>query len=360
MAGVSDGRPRIGIIGTGWWATQWHIPSLVGYEGAELVALCDRDPDQLAAAQAAYDVAHAFGSHEELLAADVVDGVVLTLPHAVHYRVAKDALEAGVHVLVEKPMVIHAAEAWDLVDTASRKDLHLMVGYTGHFHASAQWLRQQIQAGAIGELLHVQTLMATSVEPFYRGDTGGEDIPGGFRVTGPGTRTYADPSLGGGQALTQVTHALGMVTWVTGDRPERVVAFVNRHDLEVDLTDAIAYRFAGGALGVMSSTGSVARQSPKQQEFRYYGTEGIALHDVSAGVATVSPNGADPVTVGPTEQEDATPAPYRTGRGFADLIAGRAENHAPGVPAAHTVELIEAALRSAETGQPVRIDDLVD
>ena len=356
---MSDGRPRIGIIGTGWWATQWHIPSLLDYEGADLVALCDRDPDQLSAAGSVYDVPSTYTSHEELLASGSVDGVVLTLPHAAHYRVAKDALEAGVHVLVEKPMVLHASEAWDLVDTADRMDLHLMVGYTGHFRTPVQWLREQIQAGAIGELLHIHTLMATSVAPFYRGDTGGEDIPGGFRVTGPGTRTYADPSLGGGQALTQVTHALGMVTWVTGDRPERVVAFVNRHDLEVDLTDAIAYRFAGGALGVMSSTGSVARQIPGQQEFRYYGTEGIALHDVSTGVVTLSPNGGDPVTVEPTAEEETTPAPYRTGRAFADLIAGRGENHAPGVPAAHTVELIEAALQSADSGQPVRIADLV-
>lgn len=357
---ASRNRPRIGIVGTGWWATQWHIPSLLGYEGAELVALCDQDAGQLAAASDAYDVPHTSTSHEELLAAGVVDGVILTLPHAVHYRVAKDALEAGVHVLVEKPMTIHASEAWDLVETAERNGLHLMVGYTGQFASTAQWLRQQIQGGAIGELLHVQTLMASSVQDFYRGDTGRGDAADAYRVTGPGTRTYSDPSLGGGQALTQVTHAMGMVSWVTGDRTDEVVAFVNDHDLEVDLTDAIAYRFASGALGVMSSTGSVARGLPGQQEFRYYGTGGMALHNVGTGIATLFPNGGESVTVEPTAEEGEQPIPYRTGRGFADLIAGRGENHAPGVPAAYTVELIEAALESARTGQPVRVSELSD
>ena len=109
-------RARMGVIGTGWWATQAHIPSLRTYEKADLVGLADPDLEKLAKAASFYEVENTYADYHDLL--EKVDGVVIAVPHAYHYEIARDALDAGVHVLVEKPMVLTAAHAWDLVERA--------------------------------------------------------------------------------------------------------------------------------------------------------------------------------------------------------------------------------------------------
>ena len=103
-------KARMGVIGAGWWATQFHIPSLKTYEKADLVSIADVKPEKAAAAADYYDVRNTYNDHRELLAAGV-DGVVIAVQHAYHYEVARDALDAGVHVLVEKPMTLTAADA---------------------------------------------------------------------------------------------------------------------------------------------------------------------------------------------------------------------------------------------------------
>src|SRR4051794_30408972 len=103
-------RVRIGVIGTGWWATQFHLPGLIDYAHAEVVALADPDPVNLARAADRYGVARSYSSHLDLIEAGDVDGVVVAVPHAYHYEIARDALDAGLGVLVEKPMVLRASE----------------------------------------------------------------------------------------------------------------------------------------------------------------------------------------------------------------------------------------------------------
>ena len=113
------GKARMGVIGAGWWATQFHIPSLKTYENAELVGIADLKEDKLAKAADYYDIANQYTDHRELLASGV-DGVVVAVQHAYHYQVARDALDAGVSVMIEKPMTLRADEAWDLVEQAEK------------------------------------------------------------------------------------------------------------------------------------------------------------------------------------------------------------------------------------------------
>lgn len=352
-----DTRPRIGVIGTGWWATQFHIPGLASYEGAELVALADPDEDRLAAAAAGYDVAR-FADAGDLCGSGLVDGVVIAVPHAHHHAVAKVALEAGVHVLLEKPMVLTAAHAWDLVDTAEARGLHLMVGYTYQFTRAAAVLHGILRSGRIGELVGVAGLFASMVESYYRGRP--QDYAGvfGFPVTGPSPSTYSDPAIsGGGQAQTQITHAMGMVLWATGLRVEQVSALMANRDLAVDLVDAISYRLEGGAIGTMAATGGLRPGQPQQQELRYYGTEGFVLQDLLGGTLEAHYDDGTSEAIEPLGADEVYPA-QATARGLADLIAGRGANLAPGREAAHTVEFLEAAYASARNGAPVRVADL--
>jgi predicted dehydrogenase len=129
-------------------------------------------------------------------------------------------------------------------------------------------------------------------------------------------------------------------------------------DLAVDLVDGIAYRLDNGAVGTMAATGSLRPNQPSQQEFRYYGTEGFVLQDLLAGTVVAHFNDGTSEEIEPLSAEEVFPSAAPS-QGFADLIAGRATNRAPARPAAHVVEFLEAAYRSANNGgTAVRIADL--
>ena len=352
-------RVRIGVVGTGWWSTQSHIPGLLEYEHADVVALADPDPVNLSRAAERYGVARTYASHLELLEAGDLDGVVVAVPHTYHYEIARDALDAGMGVLVEKPMVLRAAEAWDLVARSEAAGLPLVVGYTFQFTRLAERTRQALQGGEIGELLLVSGLFASMVQSLF--DARPDDYAHIFEfpLTGPKPDTYSDPVIsGGGQGQTQITHAMGMVLWVTGARATEVYARMNNAGLQVDLVDAISYTLDNGALGTIASTGSIKPGQDQQQTFSYYGGGGYVLQDLLAGTLTIQRDGTEPEILPPLLPEEIYPA-TATARCLVDLLRGVGDNHAPAAPAAATVEFLEAAYASAREGRPIRVADLV-
>ena len=349
---------RIGVIGTGWWATQFHLPALAANEHAQVTAVADRDERKLAAAADAFGIAHRYTDHGELLASGEVDAVLVVVPHAAHYAIARDALAAGVHVMVEKPMTLHAGEAWELVDLARERSLHLQLGYTYQFTRHAARAKEVFEHGELGELILVSGLFASMVESYYRGKPDEYADVMGFPITGPAPDTYSDPAVsGGGQAMTQITHAMGMVFWLTGGRADQVYAYMEDRDLAVDLADAISYRFDGGAIGTMGSTGSLKPGQSQQQELRYYGTEGFLLQEIWAGLLEIHRNDGSVEVVPPLGDDERYPAGAPSA-GLVDLVRGAGANRAPGEPAAATVEFLELAYRSARERRPVRRDEL--
>ena len=152
---MADRQANIGVIGAGWWASQFHIPSLQAYDRANLAAVADPDPARLAATADHYGITNTFADYQELLTSADVEGVVIAVPHVYHYEIAKAALDAGIHVLVEKPMVLTAADARDLVDPADSRGLHLMVGTTYQFTRNARQAQEIVQSGKIGTPLFV-------------------------------------------------------------------------------------------------------------------------------------------------------------------------------------------------------------
>jgi predicted dehydrogenase len=351
-------RVRVGVIGAGWWATQFHLPSLCEYEHADVVALVDPDQGRLDAAARRFEIERTFSDHGSLLDKRLVDAVVVAVPHAYHYEIARDAIDAGMHVLVEKPMVLQSREAADLIARSRAIRCHVVVGYTYQFTRHARRAREIVQSGRIGEIQLVSGLFASSVEAFFRGapEEYAESIDAA--VTGPAARTYSDPSLvGGGQGQTQVTHGMGMVFWVTGRRAVEVTAHMSSCGLAVDLVDAIAYRFDNGAVGTMASTGALKPGQPKQQEFRYYGSEGFLLQELIQGKLAVHYADGAIEEISDMSESETYPA-HLPARALIDLVLGRGANPAPPEPAAATVAFLEAAYRSAEQGGPVQTEDL--
>ena len=348
---------RIGVVGAGWWATQHHIPSLKGYDKADLVGVADLKPEKLAAAADFYGIANTYDDHRDLLDSGV-DGVVIAVQHAFHYQVARDALDAGVHVMVEKPMTLRASEAWDLVERADRNGLHLMVGYTYQFTRHARKAREIVQTGRIGEMQMVSGVFTSWVESYLRGQPQEYAEAFGFPVTGPEPRTYSDPEIaGGGQGHLQVTHPMGMVFWVTGLRATEVFAFMENYDLAVDLVDAFSYRLDNGAVGAMASTGGARPGQSLDQGFVYAGTEGFLRQDIIRGRLEVEYHSGESERFPDLTEEELYPA-HATSRGLVDLILGEGENRAPGETGAKVVEFLEAGYTSAASGTPVKTGSL--
>ena len=132
-------------------------------------------------------------------------------------------------------------------------------------------------------------------------------------------------------------------------------AYMENLDLQVDLVDAISYRMDSGAIGTMGAAGSL--RPGQDQEFRYYGTNEQIRQDIIHGKADVYYNDGTSKVFPDLTEDDIYPA-HLPSRTLADLVLGEGVNLAPGRVAEHTVELLQAAYRSAGTGMAVKVEDL--
>lgn len=348
-------KTRIALIGAGWWMTQYHIPGLQAYDKAEIVGVADKNPAKLEAVREHFGIDSLFTDYHEMLNQTHPDGVVVAVPHAYHYPIGRDVLNAGYNLMMEKPFTLKSEDAWDLVHLAREKGVHLTVGYPWNYTSHAHAAREAVRSGSIGEIQLVTGLFASMVIEYLKGNP--EAYRGSFKfpVTGPGESTYSDPAVaGGGQGHLQVTHLAGLMFWVTGLRPAEVFAFMENFDVPVDLVDAISVRFSNGALGTLASTGNIAPDQQQNHEIRVYGTKGsIILNPIPGQLSIHYANGEVK-----TFEELAPEASYpekATARNLVDVIADGAETSGPAEIGAITVDLLDAAYRSASTGQKVEV-----
>ena len=143
---------KVGVAGLGYWG-----PNLARNfdELAGLTWLADLSPELQEKFAARYPNARVTGDFDELLADDALDAVVIATPVPTHYELAKMALEAGKHVLVEKPPAMTAAEMDELVALATSRDLVLMPGHLLLYHPGVIKLKELIDAGELGDVLCV-------------------------------------------------------------------------------------------------------------------------------------------------------------------------------------------------------------
>ena len=343
---------RIGVIGTGRWAVQHHIPALLANPRARLVALADANPTRLAQARDRFGVERVFTAADGLCASGLVDGVVVAVPNASHYGVARRSLDAGLHLLVEKPMTLDPAQAWDLVARARTAGLHLVVGYPFHFSRSVNQARALVATGALGRLHLASGLFSSPRAHLYRRRRSN----GVASITEPDPGTYSDPAIsGGGQGQTEATHALANLLHVTGLDVDRVSAHMRRLDFPVDVIDVLALEFTNGGLGTLASIGTVGGRYPLQREFRYYGDHGVLLQDLATGAVRGHAGDGLRFDIGPVRPEELYPT-HAPSACLVDLMTGGHDNPAPAELGARVVACLAAAYESARRGgQPVAV-----
>lgn len=336
-------KARIAVIGTGWWSTYTHIPGLLLRADVELVAICDRDSEKLGAAASTYSVENTYADFQIMIDREQLDGVVVATNHASHYEITRACLDHDLHVMVEKPMTLYARDARHLVELAAERRRALIVGYPYNYAPHALRARELMHSGRLGITQFVNCAFSSRVIDLFRG--GGTSRGPMFPVHGPGA-VYSQPALsGGGQGHLQLTHAGGLLFFVTGLRAGTVLARMRNHALPVDLVDAMVVDFEGGALGTVGSTGNGYLPRLDLQIHCEHGS--IAL-DMITPTLTVRGSDGTQEQFGPQADEpDRRFAPLHN---LVDIILGRADNGSPAEAGCRTVEMLDAAYRSAERG----------
>ena len=132
QAAVSD-TIRIGVIGYGYWGPN-IVRNFHGQERSKVVAVCDKSPKSLKRVQQAHPGIQVMADCEDMLTATDIDAIAVVTPVWTHYELAKKALENGKHVFVEKPFTCTVAQAEELIEMATRKNLKIMVDHTFLVH----------------------------------------------------------------------------------------------------------------------------------------------------------------------------------------------------------------------------------
>lgn len=148
----------IGIIGSGGIAQGAHMPGYAALPDCEILAVADVSEAARNSAAEKFNVPHKFKDWRDLLKIEEIDAVSICTPNALHFQPTIDALNAGKHVLVEKPMAVSVAEAKKMVQTARKLGLKLMVGQTARFNPQARAMKQFVESGAIGEVYYARAM----------------------------------------------------------------------------------------------------------------------------------------------------------------------------------------------------------
>jgi predicted dehydrogenase len=143
----------IGLAGVGYWGTKL-ARNIDDAAGCRLAAICDPDPDRLADSGERYRDAARFAQLGDLLDHDELGAIVLATPASLHAKHVRAALDAGKHVLVEKPLALSVEDCDELAERADTTGLTLMVGHTFVYSEPVRYLRGLIQAGELGRVLY--------------------------------------------------------------------------------------------------------------------------------------------------------------------------------------------------------------
>jgi predicted dehydrogenase len=355
---MARNKVRLGFLGAGWWATANHMPLLARRGDVEFVGVCRLGAAELARVKEAFGFRFATEDARALMEHPDLDAVIVTSPHTLHYAHARMALERGLHVLCEKPMCTRGIDACELVRLARQKDVHLLVPYGWHYKPFVQTAKRWLDEGGIGAVQFAMCHMASPIRDLLTfGQFQAEGVSGqaGGLMFDPDPRTWSDPAVaGGGYGYAQLSHATGMLSWLTGLMPARVYAAMATAGARVDLYDALTVEFEGGAIGTVSGAGTVPARGTAQYQvdLRLFGAEGVLLLDCERARLELRRHDGRlealslPVDAGNYSCEGP---PHN----FVDLILGKATtNFAPGEAAMRSVLLLDAAYRSARSGQP--------
>ena len=335
MPALVQGRKvRVGFIGAGANARQ-HMDDLRRDPLAEVVAFCDSNPQVLAETAARLPALAGlpqFTDYRALIDQVRPDGVVISIPHTLHFAVAAYALEHGVSVGLEKPMTCSVEDARRLIELRDRTGLVLTVGYQRHYEGVWRYAHEQVAGGALGPLHFVEVWQCQ-------------------HWSGVGWRGVRELS-GGGFINDTGSHMVALLLWTTGIRPTEVSAYLENRDIQVDRLGAIAFRFPGPGLGTIALVGESMRGI--DEGIQYWCRDGRLRIDGFDRKATATLHLPDYVVRRQTAEE-LTNYPVGKDGNFVRCIPGQYQPQVAAECGLEVAAFTEAVFRSVQTHGPAAV-----
>ena len=350
---------RIGIVGLGWAARAFHVPALRELPSVQLIGGADSDPAQRASWERETGLA-SFASFDELLERGQPDAVVIATPPQSHADLCVNALQAGLHVICEKPFVADVAEADRVLAAAATAGRQIAVNHEFREMPIYRALREQIGATDVGRLVFCQIWQLMDLAPW--------DEPVAWRAAMP-NRTLFEGGV----------HLVDLLMLLFGEKPTAVYA---RHssgfetERRADAIHLVTFEFSGRRLAQLtidrlckagtryvevrgdceraslraSHGGRALVQLGKKRAER----TGVRIDFGQGGLAWVE-RGLTRKSLARSRRDSAMHATRELSRGIIAAFEAGREPPSSGREARDVLEVIEAAYRSAETGQRIEL-----
>ncbi len=270
-----------------------------------------------------------FTDFAQMLAESKPDAVTIVTPHTMHFEHGLQAIEAGCHVFMEKPMVTDAEDAKKLKAAVEESGKILVVGYNTPCTPVFQWLREAIRSNKYGKL---ETVTGWQTQDWARGTKGS-------------WRQNAALS-GGGQMYDSGAHMFNSLVWSVESNIDTVFAFTDNLDTPVDINGTVNIRFSNGVLATMT----IAGNCPAGGAGMYYTFEKARVDIDGWGGSWVKVfTGWNKEEAIELEGEAQTP-----NDNFVDAILGRAQPQTSPINGLIQSQLMDAIYESAASGQPAK------
>lgn len=329
---------RVGVLGTGAIAQIVHLPVLIDLPGARVEGVCDIDEKKSAAIAERLSIPRVFADEQDLFDSDDIDAVAICSPNHLHQRQVVAALEAGKHVLVERPLALDAKGAEAAVKAAAKAGRTLVVAYNNRYRHDLRGVKSLLKAGELGEVFSIH----------------GTWFNKKVRLRRP-TWRHRRETAGGGAFMDLGLQVLDLGLWLM-DYPavERVSAHMRKgEDMEVEDAATVLLQLETGTTVSVEVTWSLIAERDRHH-IRLFGTAGSAtthplqvFKEMEHGVLNATPLVAPGV-------ENAYTASYR--EELQQFVASALGTPPP--PPHEQVELmrvVSAIYESAEKGKEIRL-----
>lgn len=342
---------KYALIGCGRIAVN-HIKAALNNH-LEICAVCDVKPEAMEALLAKYglekdEAIRRYTDYKELLSAEKPALVSIATESGIHAEIALACIDAGVNVIIEKPMAMSMADADELIRRSEEKGVKVSACHQNRFNVAVQELRRALEAGRFGKLSH------GSIHVRWNRDRGYYD-------QAPWRGTWAQD---GGCLMNQCIHGIDLLRWMMGDEVEEVYGVTKQqfHDyLQCEDIGMAVVKFKNGAVGTIEGTTNVYPKNLEETLYLFGQTGTVKL----GGTSTNNIDVWDFADEGEEDSknkglQEATSNVYGNGHTslFADMIEAIEQDRKPYVDAVagrNALEMILAIYQSAATGKPVRL-----
>lgn len=333
---------KIAFTGTGS-ISKVHARAARKIEGVELAAVVNHRHESMAVFAAEFNIPRQYTSIEELLREGQVDAICINTPNYLHAPQTIAALEAGVHVMVEKPMAMDAGEAQAMWAASDHTGALLMVAHCWRFDDEVLWLKKQADGGKLGRIVR----------------TKGYGVHANW---GPGGWFTQKEFAGGGALADMGIHAIDTVRFLLGDpQPSSVYARIgtNYGDYDVDDTGVIIVNWDNGASSYIESGWWQPHMDGPEAATQLYGTKGFGqIFPTHLEIPNLQEQRVDRVESGfafPRAEHCPTGMYERQMEHFIASIRSGQTPHPGGSEGLVNMKIVDAAYESARRGEAVKI-----